>query len=218
MAAKDRELLEAAGIGIQGAAKLLDRSRQSIHQGFTQEKDYFGLEERALFVQDCRRRDSAHLEGLLKFIESRYPAEDADLVLPSRNILSQLEHVLEKSSHVILVFNGNLERLQPDSAFAGVVKALSAHTPKMLRAIVPAPWAEAYLKSDDVGLTKLQIRVDPAVKYQPCFILIENGDAIRAFVFGRHSAEELLKSEAQLLWQNLLPTQIDGEDTYRKVG
>lgn len=218
MAKRDRDLLEAAGLGINEAADLFGRKKQAIYQGISQEREYFGLEDWALLIQDCKRRDSAHLDQLLKFVAFHRPQGIADLLLPKETSGSQMEHVLRESDRAILVFNGNLEHLQPDTPFsAALALLLKQGTPFAL--LVPSEWAKSYFQSEEVGIDQSNIYVNNEVRFHPCFFLADGKHGTRGFVFGRRSAEELLVTEARQLWKMLEPSNsADGASTRRAAG
>jgi len=199
MSNRDYGLLDAAGLSIADAAKLFNRSRQAIYTGLSHERDYFSAENAIAILHDARRKDSARIEGLIKFIGANYTEAESKLILPDQVGYDQVSRVVEDADQVVLVFNGNVEHLVPAATFVKVLKNLvAAQRPFVF--IIPGEWVTGYMR-ERLGLhVAAQVAKDD-VTYFPSFVVTERQGMFRAFFFMHLSAEEMTPTEAALLWE-----------------
>ena len=219
MSKRDRELLAAAGLTVSDAEALFGRTRQAIYQGTALERDYFGIEEQSLIVQDSMRKDPARIDQVIRFVEANYSQKDADRILPARIAYAQMRKAISDSSSIVVVFNGNLEHLLPSALFAQVIELVRLEKPYQVHFVVPGSWAIDFLNRNKWSISEGAVDERDDAGYLPSLLLTSADHVVRAFYFSRISADELHSSEAQTLWKQFEPkTSVATADIARAVG
>lgn len=199
MSAQDKEIVDITGFKVAEVARLLRRSRAAIYLGLANEKPYFQVPQLVTIARATLERNPMNSRKLNGYIESAFP-KDADLILPHRVALSQLESAAKGAKKVVVGYNDNAEHLQDGSTFKEAIQRLLKNkVPVMV--YTKSDWANKYFSSQIPGVRAVQAprKLDIHVLY---FIIVKDKDP-RMFVLGSNGPFEVEDKVAQNVLINL---------------
>ena len=182
----DAKLIEASGLKVTEIGNILGRSRQAIYQGLSSKEGYFGAGELVAIVNTLIASDSPRIDSVCALIESNYPNNVSDLVLPDRVSLAQLEHAAESCERLVFVFSGDTEHARQKSLFIQAFSwAHDVHLAK-LSLVTANTWFQGLL-TDQYGLGGAYSHITSDQYQHPLsFVLIKGGrQPTRLFYFGK---------------------------------